>query len=205
MSPDPPRNDTHDDELIDNTGVYFMPIPDDDDFMADGNEVHQLDYDTHDDSDFSDDGDERQQQGSHNPENNNSNEPVTRMMAHYQLLIPFPQSEIIEPSSSDETSEPAETEPAGVEPIEEAGIEAEGTTNNKKLEEIDNREIHLSDDNMEIIKNAMKGFSLPASNIPTWADQIDETSWKEKLVSSFGRKSSGSHSPPKSASNASTK
>jgi hypothetical protein len=83
--------------------------------MADEDAVHQLDYNSHDDSDFSDDEDHERQpreQETHNPEsNNNSTEPVTRMMAHYQLLIPFPPSEIVESSEASSQSERAVSGP----------------------------------------------------------------------------------------------
>jgi hypothetical protein len=52
------------------------------------------------------------------------------------------------------------------------------------------REIVLSEEKVETIKNVMKGFKLPEASVPVWAKGLSEDSWKSKLVESMESHSS---------------
>lgn len=176
MSPDPPRGDPDSaEDLLHSEEVYFMPIDDlEDDFMADEHGPHELDFSDHDNnnSDFSDD--EQNPQQPPQPVNVDPGQP--RMMARYQLLIPMPPNEVVDTSVSEEIqpADQSQSTPVTTETKEE---KKEG--GGKK------REIDLTDNQVELIKNAMKGFTLPASSIPQWAEEVDESKWKETLVSAI--------------------
>jgi len=48
--------------------------------------------------------------------------------------------------------------------------------------------IDMSETQVELVRNAMAGFSLPAINIPDWAKDISEDDWKETLINTIQKK-----------------
>jgi hypothetical protein len=44
--------------------------------------------------------------------------------------------------------------------------------------------------NADAIRQAMSGFSLPSSNIPSWANTLDEKEWKAQLLKRLQKKNS---------------
>ena len=50
------------------------------------------------------------------------------------------------------------------------------------------REIDLSEDKVETIKNVMKGFKLPEASIPVWAKGLTDDSWNSKLSDTIVKK-----------------
>lgn len=189
MSPDPPRDHTDpEDNPLHMEEVYFMPIEDDDDeFILDEDGPHELDYSDHEneDTEFSDDEERQPANAATNPTGNAQGRP--RLMARYQMLIQMPHGETVDTSAAEESEElPSENQSSSVTTISSTQPEEE----NKEKEEMKKREIDLSDNQVELIKNAMKGFSLPSANIPKWVEEIDESSWKETLVSTIHKKTS---------------
>ena len=49
------------------------------------------------------------------------------------------------------------------------------------------REITLTSDKVDTIKDAMKNFTLPLAAIPPWAKDISEDDWKSKLISKIAK------------------
>lgn len=52
-----------------------------------------------------------------------------------------------------------------------------------------NRDIQINEDQSEQIKKTMSAIKLPESNIPTWASDISEAEWKNKLQNLIGHNS----------------
>jgi len=193
MSPDPPREESQEngDNIVPGTVIPFLNLADDD-IMDDGE--YELDFSP--ESDDDDDSDQEPEQEDPISVDENG-EP--RVRARYRLLIPFPAAENAENQSEvqevefrhgnpSEPSRAAEHESTDVEPSE-ATVETQERTEAK-------RDIQLTAESADVIKNAMKGISLPPTAIPDWAKEITEDVWKSRLLATMEKKVGNTSDPP---------
>jgi len=193
MSPDPPREESQEngDNIVPGTVIPFLDMAEDD-MMDDGE--YELDFSPESDDDEDDSDQEPEQEDPISMDENG--EP--RVRARYRLLIPFPAAENAENDSeihevefrhgnSSEPSRTAEQVLTDAEP-NETTVESQERTDTK-------RDIQLTEESADVIKNAMKGISLPPTAIPDWAKEITEDVWKSRLLDTMKKKPGNSRDP----------
>jgi len=183
-SPDPPRDrdqpPNSDDDPVER---ILVPVWEDEDDIFRGEDgPYELDVGGSDDeSDFSDN---EATEITPSSTNVNSTEPgsssegnaTTTTRGYYRLLIPFP----VDTVEGIEEDIPVTTAPPG-DNHNQYSAQGETKEEGDAAAEVPSskRDIALTPENVEIIKSAMKTFTL--SSIPTWASDVSDDSWKNHL------------------------
>ncbi|ODN06627.1 hypothetical protein Ocin01_00024 [Orchesella cincta] len=233
MSPDPPREDSGDDDSSNRIRRFsgeFMEGMMDDEFFLVPDAPYELDMEQ--ESDYTDSDEDspshqnvRSQNGAPTllvAEQEFSFPGQVQGRGRYRLLIPFPVD-----SSSTNNSDNAQisntveggdsnnangteganllTSPSSAEDqisheptassSSHSGQESDATSQIKATEAAESsdekkREIDMSEEKVETIKEVMKNITLPPQAIPKWASEVDEDAWRRKLHDTIDNKPS---------------
>jgi len=242
MSPDPPREDTGDDDNSNRIRRFsgeFMEGLMDDEFFIVPDAPYELDMEQ--ESDYTDSDEDSPARMEAQNAGSQSGEVTTAQASEqefsfqgqgrgrYRLLIPFPVDNSTTTSSDTAQSNNLEGEGEGANNTTQSGMEEGGanlaspgvegqisdgasmssshagqendSTPQIKSpvtdDDVKTREIDLSEEKVETIKQVMKKIILPVQAVPTWAWEVDEDAWTRKLHDAIGsgssNKSSRSH------------
>ncbi len=53
---------------------------------------------------------------------------------------------------------------------------------------VQNRDINLTEENVQVIKSVMMNFSLPSASIPSWAEKMSDDLLKNRLSACIDEK-----------------